>query len=186
MRRKQLGGEHRRATEAAELALEIFRCSFRLRALGRKVGLVTGWGAGSYGFLRSLAQEGPLTVPEIARARPTSRQRMQRLADELAREGLVVFSANPRHRRSKLLRLTAKGEAHYRAMTERLLKLSEGVTRGLSADELAVARRIVTCLSERLLPSADVAKAFSKRRRRNGTTGMRRWRGVEQTCGRGK
>jgi DNA-binding MarR family transcriptional regulator len=154
MRRKQLGGERRRASAAAELALEIFRCSFRLRALGREAGLVTSWGAGSYGFLRSLAQEGPLTVPEIARARPTSRQRMQRLADELAREGLVGFSANPRHRRSRLVRLTAKGEARYRAMTERLLKLSESLTRGLSASELATARRVVNSLSERLLPPA--------------------------------
>jgi hypothetical protein len=35
--------------------------------------------------------------------RPTSRQRMQRLADELAGEGLVKFVENPKHRRSKLV-----------------------------------------------------------------------------------
>jgi DNA-binding MarR family transcriptional regulator len=174
MRRQKLGGKTGRATEAAELTLEIFRCSFRLRALGRKVGLVTSWGAGSYGFLRSLAQEGPLTVPEIARARPTSRQRMQRLADELAHDGLVEFSANPRHRRSKLVRLTVKGQARYRTMTERLLKLSESLTRGLSAGELSVARRIVTGLSERLLTPADGAKNLAKRRRRNGTGAQER------------
>jgi DNA-binding MarR family transcriptional regulator len=152
---QRLGGERRRASEAAELALEIFRCSFRLRVLGREAGLITSWGAGAYGFLRSLAHEGPLTVPDIARSRPTSRQRMQRLADELAREGLVAFSANPRHRRSQLVRLTPKGEARYHAMTARLLKLLESPTRGLSARELATARHVVNNLSERLLPGAD-------------------------------
>ena len=48
------------------------------------------------GLLRSLALLGPLTVPQIAQMRPTSRQRMQRLADGLAAEGLVQFIDNLR------------------------------------------------------------------------------------------
>jgi len=139
-----------RAVETAELALEIFRCSFRLRAMGRDAGLVTSWGAGTYGFLRSLALDGPQTVPDIARSRPTSRQRMQRLADELASDGLVAFSDNPKHRRSQLVRLTAKGESRYRQMTERLLKLSEDLSEGLSTADLSTARRTINSLSERL------------------------------------
>jgi DNA-binding MarR family transcriptional regulator len=38
---------------------------------------------------------------------------MQRLADELAAEGLVEFIDNLKHRRSKLVRLTRKGDARY-------------------------------------------------------------------------
>jgi len=38
---------------------------------------------------------------------------MQRLADELAAEGLVKFIDSPKHRRSKLLRLTPRGKARY-------------------------------------------------------------------------
>jgi DNA-binding MarR family transcriptional regulator len=41
---------------------------------------------------------------------------MQRLADELAAEGLVEFIDNPRHRRSKVVRLTHKGDARYRRL----------------------------------------------------------------------
>ena len=81
--------------------------------LGQKTGLITSWGGGAFGFMRSLALLGPLTVPQIAEMRPTSRQRMQRLADELAAEGLVEFVDNPKHRRSKLVQLTRKGEARY-------------------------------------------------------------------------
>src|SRR5215469_12304691 len=63
------------------LMLEVAQFFFRLRALGRKTGFFTSWGAGAFGFMRTLAQIGPLTVPQIAEMRPTSRQRMQRLAD---------------------------------------------------------------------------------------------------------
>src|SRR5919197_428553 len=108
----------------AALMLEVAQCFFKIRALGQKTGLITSWGGGAFGFIRSLALLGPLTVPQIAQMRPTSRQRMQRLADELAAEGLVEFVDNPKHRRSQLLRLTAKGSARYRDMSERLLAIA--------------------------------------------------------------
>ena len=73
--------------------------------------LMGAWGGGAFGFMRSLAQLGPLTVPQIAQMRPTSRQRMQRLADDLAAEGLVEFVDNPKHQRSKLVRLTQEAPA---------------------------------------------------------------------------
>ena len=81
----------------------------RVRALGRRQGAVSRWGGGTWGVLRSLAEEGPQTVPQLARARPVARQRIQKLADEMAADGLVEFVDNPAHRRSKLLRLTAAG-----------------------------------------------------------------------------
>src|SRR5262245_4458176 len=83
----------------ADLMLEVAQFFFRLRALGQRTGLITSWGGGAFGFMRSLALIGPLTVPQIAKMRPTSRQRMQRLADELASEGLVEFIGNHRTRR---------------------------------------------------------------------------------------
>jgi hypothetical protein len=46
-----------------------------LRAVGQRAGLITSWGGGAFGFMRSLALIGPLTVPQIAQMRPTSRQR---------------------------------------------------------------------------------------------------------------
>src|SRR5262245_53419943 len=95
-----------KAEAITALMLEVAQCFFRIRALGQKTGLITSWGGGAFGFMRSLALLGPLTVPQIAQMRPTSRQRMQRLADELAAEGLVKFVDNPKHRRSKLVQLT--------------------------------------------------------------------------------
>ena len=106
----------RKGEAIADLMLEVAQFFFRIRAVGQRTGLITSWGGGAFGFMRSLALIGPLTVPQIAQMRPTSRQRMQRLADELAAEGLVEFIDNPRHRRSKLVRLTRKGDARYREL----------------------------------------------------------------------
>jgi DNA-binding MarR family transcriptional regulator len=94
-----------------------------------------------------LALIGPLTVPQIAQMRPTSRQRMQRLADELAAEGLVEFIDNPRHRRSKLVRLTRNGHARYRELSARLLEIASAMGADLSEAEIRKATEIVRRLS---------------------------------------
>src|SRR5829696_3280429 len=116
-----------KAEAIAELMLEVAQCFFRVRAVGQKAGLITRWGGGAFGFMRSLALLGPLTVPQIARMRPTSRQRMQRLADELSAEGLVKFIDNPKHRRSKLVQLTRKGNERYRELNSRFLVIASSM-----------------------------------------------------------
>jgi DNA-binding MarR family transcriptional regulator len=132
----------------ADLALEVAQFFFRLRAVGQQAGLITGWGGGAFGFLRSLALLGPLTVPQIARMRPTSRQRMQRLADELAADGLVEFIDNPRHRRSKLARLTRQGEARYRELSARLLAITSTMGADVTEADIRQTTEIVRRLSE--------------------------------------
>jgi DNA-binding MarR family transcriptional regulator len=140
----------------AELMLEVAQCFFRIRAFGQKEGFITNWGGGAFGFLRSLALLGPLTVPQIAQMRPTSRQRMQRLADELAAEGLVEFIDNPKHRRSKLVRLTRKGDARYHGLNARLLAIAATFGVALGEPDIRRAREVVRQLS-------DDVKARSKR-----------------------
>jgi len=137
-----------KAEAITELMLEVAQCFFRIRALGQKTGLITSWGGGAFGFMRSLALLGPLTVPQIARMRPTSRQRMQRLADELAAEGLVEFIDNPRHRRSRLVQLTRKGEARFRELSARLLSIASTMGVALSEADVRRATGIVRQLSD--------------------------------------
>jgi DNA-binding MarR family transcriptional regulator len=132
----------------AELMLEVAQCFFRIRSLGQKEGFITGWGGGAFGFMRSLALLGPLTVPQIAQMRPTSRQRMQRLADELAAEGLVEFIENPKHQRSKLVRLTPKGAARYHELDEHLMAIASTMGVGLSEADVRSTTAIVRQLSD--------------------------------------
>ena len=132
----------------AELMLEVAQCFFGIRALGQKCGRITSWGGGAFGFMRSLALLGPLTVPQIAQMRPTSRQRMQRLADELAAEGLVEFIDNPKHQRSKLVRLTPKGDARYRELNSRLLSIASTMDVALSEPDIRKTTEILRHLGD--------------------------------------
>jgi DNA-binding MarR family transcriptional regulator len=137
-----------KAEAIAELMLEVAQCFFRIRAVGQKTGFITSWGGGAFGFMRSLALLGPLTVPQIAQMRPTSRQRMQRLANELAAEGLVEFIDNPKHRRSKLVQLTPKGAARYRELNARFLSIASTMGGTLSEAEIRKTTAIVRQLSD--------------------------------------
>ncbi len=137
-----------KAEAIAELMLEVAQCFFRIRAVGQKAGFITSWGGGAFGFMRSLALLGPLTVPRIAKMRPTSRQRMQRLADELAAEGLVKFIDNPKHRRSKLVQLTRKGDARYRELNARFLVIASTMGVALSEADIRNTTEIVRQLSD--------------------------------------
>src|SRR3954462_5593583 len=146
--RAPAGAINSKGEAIAELMLDVAQCFFRIRAFGQKTGFITSWGGGAFGFMRSLALLGPLTVPQIALMRPTSRQRMQRLADELAAEGLVRFIDNPKHRRSKLVQLTAKGDARYRKLNARLLATASTMGLALSEAEVRKTSGIVRQLSD--------------------------------------
>jgi DNA-binding MarR family transcriptional regulator len=150
MRRRNAAGRSvsSKGEAIAELMLEVAQCFFRIRALGQKTGLITSWGGGAFGFMRSLALLGPLTVPQIAQMRPTSRQRMQRLADELEAEGLVELIDNPKHRRSKLVGLTRKGDARYRELKARLLLISSTMGADFSEADIRKTTEIVRRLSD--------------------------------------
>jgi DNA-binding MarR family transcriptional regulator len=137
-----------RGEAIAELMLEVAQCFFRIRAIGQKTGFITSWGGGAFGFMRNLTLLGPLTVPQIAQMRPTSRQRMQWLADELAAEGLVEFIDNPKHRRSKLVQLTAKGGTRYRELNTRFQAIASTLGVGLSEGDVRRTTEIVRRLSD--------------------------------------
>ncbi len=75
--------------------------------------------AGRRGLLRDLAQRGPQMVPQMARARPVSRQYIQSLVNRLEKDGFVELIDNPAHRRSRLVRLTRAGKRYVEAVARR-------------------------------------------------------------------
>ena len=121
-----------RAEAIADLIFEVVQCFFRIRAFGLQEGFITDLG-GTFGLIRSVALYGPLTVPQIARMRPVSRQRMQKLTDQLIVEGLVELIDNPSHLRSKLVKLTSAGDRYYHENAQRLISLVS--TFGLDTNE---------------------------------------------------
>ena len=136
-------------TALFDLGMEVIHTYFRLRAAGEKIGATTPAGAGSWGLLRSLAAAGPQTVPQLARARPVTRQHIQTLANELADQGLVEFIDNPAHKKSKLLAITPTGERRLAEVTERIENAYEKISPGMDEAEIRATIKVLSELRRR-------------------------------------
>lgn len=91
----------------------------RLNAAAKELHAEDNITAGKRGVLLDLRRLGPRTVPQLARARPVSRQHIQSLVNPLSDEGYVEFTGNPAHRGSPLIRLTARGRDLARRISQR-------------------------------------------------------------------
>ena len=94
---------------------------------------------------------GPLPVAHIARNMGLTRQAVQRVADELAREGAVAFADNPHHRRAKLAGLTAKGRASLDEVNRRQAAWANRIAGGLDPASIGAAAALAETLRRRLL-----------------------------------
>jgi len=72
--------------------------------------------AGLRGVIQDLYRNGPRTVPDLARARPVSRQHIQVLVNQLLELGWVELVDNPAHKRSRLVAITAPGRGAFEAI----------------------------------------------------------------------
>jgi DNA-binding MarR family transcriptional regulator len=93
--------------------------------------------SGRRAILLNLRNLGPITVPRLAAMRPVSRQYVQRLVDQLERDGLVEKQANAAHRRSPTIALTALGAEHLADMLARERPIVECLATALPPDEAA-------------------------------------------------
>lgn len=144
MTQQQTSGDMTEKTDGLlELLLQVSRVFFRMRALGQGTGAVSESGAGSWGLMHSLAADGPQTVPQIARARPVSRQHIQLLVNELVDAGLVELIDNPQHKRSRLVSLTAKGRADLQATTARLHEVLDQLGIAASASDISTSNAVL-------------------------------------------
>lgn len=121
-----------------------------LRALAEQLHGQGELTAGRRGILRDLDRPGPQTVPQMARARPVSRQHIQTEVNQLEAEGLVELVENSAHKRSRLVRLTARGKAALEAMYQREAAFYATFQLPLSADQLRETAEALRSLRETL------------------------------------
>lgn len=118
----------------------------RLRVVAEQVHHAGELTAGKLGILAGLDRFGPQTVPQMARARPVSRQYIQTLADGLADEGHVEFVDNPAHKRSRLVRLTPQGKRFLDAAMRRQAKLLSRLKIGVPEKDLRAVASVLSLL----------------------------------------
>jgi DNA-binding MarR family transcriptional regulator len=152
-----------RAVAALTAVIDETRLLFhRLKLTAEKLHRLGETTGGKRGVLESLARQGPQTVPQLARARPVSRQHIQMLVNPLVEDGLVELVENPRHRRSKLVQLTPAGKR----MVEEIRRREKPVL-GALAEELGTAEleRAAATMAElrTLLASSRIQDLLERR-----------------------
>lgn len=126
----------------------IFEANRLLREAGERLASAEGQTHARRMVLQ--AARGGATVPDIARKLGLNRQGVQRVADDLASEGLGRYADNPRHQISKLFIVTEKGESvlykiqlAHADWIERIKAESIGTDWNVFAGELAEVVRIL-------------------------------------------
>lgn len=99
--------------------------------------------AGMRALLETLTAHGPLTVPEMARMRPVTRQHVQALVNSLLDLGYVEALNNPAHRRSKLIAVTPSGTKAFKAMRSLENEAFRHVELDIAAEELRSANEVL-------------------------------------------
>ena len=130
--------------------------SLSVRSLFHKMGNAvtalhagSGVSAGMRAVLESLITGGAQTVPQLARARPVSRQHIQTLVNELLAAGHVETEDNPAHRRSRLVSVTEQGRTLFSSFREREIEALSRLSTSVTERELEQAGQVLAALIER-------------------------------------
>ena len=149
------------ATDAmTELILRIFRVNGGLLLAGDRLVAPLGLTSARWQLLGGIAGANqPQPVAQLARDIGVSRQAVQRLANELAGEGIVAFRPNPHHKRAQLVVLTARGRALYEAALDLQRPWAEKFGARLTAAQVAIACDVLDSLLTELEVQRKAANA---------------------------
>ena len=142
---------------ASRLAVEVFRLNGALIAAGDALSAPLGLTSARWQVMGAVAEaQGGLPVAGIARNMGLVRQSVQRIADELAAEGVVRFAPNPHHRRAKLVQLTERGTALFEEASARWRAMTDALVAALGSDEVERATALLRACREHLqLPAQE-------------------------------
>src|SRR5262245_36307746 len=133
------------------LMLDLFRLNSRLLAAGDRLVARLGLTSARWQILGAIiGTERPQPVAWLARDLGANRQNVQRIVNDLERDGLVTFETNPHHRRAQLVVLTDKGRQAFDAAMRLQLPWVNGLADGLAVKDIETTRRVMTALRNRL------------------------------------
>ncbi len=146
----------------SELLNEIAYTYFPLRAAGDAMTARFGQTTAEWGLMRSLDAKGPMTVATLARSRPVARQWIQRLANQLRKDGLIEFVDNPDHKRAKLMRITPAGQKLLRRIGAAYEIWAGAMKKDFDERQMRMTLDLLRSLRQRL--TAELSKLRSRRR----------------------
>lgn len=133
------------------LILDLFGLNGRLLAAGDRLVADLGLTSARWQILGTVvAAHRPQPVAWLARDMGANRQNVQRIVNDLHKEGLIAFAANPHHRRAQLVVLTDKGRRTYDAAMRLQAPWVNDLANGLSVKDIEGVHRVVTALRRNL------------------------------------
>ena len=127
-----------------DLVLTLFRLNGLLIAEGDAMTKDLGLTHARWKVIGAIAlSNAGLTVPGIARVLGQSRQAVQRITDVMVADGILVYSDNPKHKRSALVTLSDKGQDTYTLLREVQDPWAIENTEDIPIEELETTLRLV-------------------------------------------
>lgn len=102
-----------------------------------------------------VAADYPQPVAWLARNLGAHRQNVQRIINDLAKEGLVGFETNPHHRKAQLVVLTKKGRQTFDAAMRLQAPWSNNLADDLTVRDVETAHRVMLVLRQNLKAKDD-------------------------------
>jgi DNA-binding MarR family transcriptional regulator len=149
--------------------LEVGILANHLKKTARRIHSNDQLPAGARNLLQSLAHHGSQTVPQLARARSTSRQNIQVLMNRLDSMGHVEFLANPAHKRSDLIHLTEQGRTRLSTATQREANFLAPLLSHVSEEEILAATALLSRVRQLLAGHAQVEPRSAVKKKQKPT-----------------
>ena len=145
------------------LVLDLFRLNNQLLAEGDRLVAPIGLTSARWQILGAIvAAAYPQPVAWLARNLGAHRQNVQRIINDLSKEGLVAFETNPHHRRAQLIVLTKRGRQTFDAAMRLQAPWSDSLSEGLSVKDIEAAHRVMLTLRHNLSTKDEAETAHDE------------------------
>lgn len=139
-----------------DLVLDLFRLNNQLLSAGDKLVAPLGLTSARWQILGAIiAADYAQPVAWLARNLGAHRQNVQRIINDLAKEGLVGFETNPHHRKAQLVVLTKKGKETFDEAMRVQAPWSNSLADGLTVKDIETAHRVMLALRQNLSAKDD-------------------------------
>lgn len=144
-----------RRTDQAEILTDLILSVFRTNNLaigwGDRIVLPYGLTSARWQVLGAIAlADRPQPVAWIARDLGVSRQGVQRIVNDLQKEGQISFQPNPHHRRAQLIVMTEKGQSAYDQAINAYNPKVNALANDMDIKDLELACRLLATLRGKL------------------------------------
>ena len=134
-----------------DLILDLFRLNSLVLTAGDRLVARLGLTSARWQILGAMvAADRPQPVAWLARDMGANRQNVQRIINDLHKEGLVTFETNPHHRRAQLVVLTDKGKQSFDAAMRLQAPWINGLSEGLPVKDIQTMHRVILALRQKL------------------------------------